>query len=164
MRLYLSHTGIDRGSIGSFEGLGWELIVNKVTPAGDEATFRDHWEVTLLEILRHANDYSDTPIQWRREQSGEPIDLYEAQPAYDASARYTAAVKVAMNPDGAERLCFNLFDDGRYRFTLEQVVKDGPLSAWVAQTWSSEHMDLAEAEEEARAQFSWFNHALSPRT
>lgn len=31
VRLYLSHTGIGASSFGSFEGLGWQLIVNKLT-------------------------------------------------------------------------------------------------------------------------------------
>lgn len=62
VRLYLSHTGIEASSFGSFEGLGWELVVNKLTPAGDEEVFRDHWEETLLEILRCIADYSDAPV------------------------------------------------------------------------------------------------------
>jgi hypothetical protein len=156
VRLYLSHTGITASSFGSFEGLGWQLVVNKLSPAGDERPFRDHWEETLLEILRYIDDYSEEPLQWRREISGEIANLFALQPVYDASRRYETAVKTAVNPKGTQRLCFNLFDDGRYRFTLEELIREGDLSAWVPRRWSSEHLDLAKAEEEAHSAFSWF--------
>jgi|CXWL01.1.fsa_nt_gi hypothetical protein len=156
VRLYLSHTGIGASSFGSFEGLGWQLVVNKLTPAGGEEVFRDHWEETLLEILRYIDDYSDAPLQWRREHSGELTDLRDVQPVYDASKRYETAVRTATSPDGGQRLCFNLFDDGRYRFTLEEQIREGDLSAWVPRRWSSEHPNLADAETEARNAFSWF--------
>jgi hypothetical protein len=156
VRLYLSHTGIEASSFGSFEGLGWELVVSKLTPAGGEEVFRDHWEETLLEILRYEDNYSDTPIQWRREDSSEIADLRAMQPGYDASKRYETAIKTAVAPDARKRLCFNLFDDGHYRFTLEEQIRDGALSAWVPRQWSSEHPDLANAESEARRAFAWF--------
>jgi hypothetical protein len=156
VRLYLSHTGIEASSFGSFEGLGWELVVNKLTPAGEEEVFRDHWEETLLEILRYIDGYSDKPVQWHRENSGELTDLRAVQPVYDASRRYETAVRTAVSPDGGQRLCFNLYDDGRYRFTLEKLIREGELSAWVPRQWSSEHSELADAEKEARNAFSWF--------
>lgn len=157
VRLYLSHTGIETSSFGSFARLGWELVVYKLTPAGGEEVFRNHWDETLLEILRYIEDYSDAPVQWRRVNSGEIADLCALQPVYDASSRYETAVRVAMRPDGGERLCFNLYDDGRYRFTLEELIREGCLSAWVSRRWSSEHFDLADAEKEARSAFGWFD-------
>jgi hypothetical protein len=156
LRLYLSHTGIGASSFGSFEGLGWELVVSKLTPAGHEEVFCDHWEETLLEILRYIDDYSDVPVQWRRENSGELTDLRALQPDYDASRRFNTAVRTSMSPDGAQRLCFNLYDDGRYRFTLEELIREGGLSAWVPRRWSGEHSDLADVELEARSAFPWF--------
>lgn len=157
VRLYLSHTGIGASSFGSFQGLGWQMVAYKLTGTGEEQLFRDHCEETLLEILRYEDDYSDTPIQWRRESSGEIADLRAMQPVYDASKRYETAVRTAVAPDGQQRLCFNLFDDGHYRFTLEEQIREGGLSAWVPRQWSSEHSDLANAEKEARSEFAWFN-------
>lgn len=157
VRLYLSHTGIAKSSFGSFEGLGWQMIACKLTANGEEEMFRDHWEETLLEILRYEDNYSDKPIQWRRENSGEIADLRAMQPVYDASKRYETAIRTAVAPDGRQRLCFNLFDDGHYRFTLEEQLREETLSAWVPRQWSSEHPDLANAEKEARTAFAWFN-------
>src|SRR5262245_33212473 len=102
VRLYLSHTGVGASSFGSFEGLGWQLVVNKLTLDGGEEVFRDHWEETLLEVLRYIDGYSDAPVQWRRENSGEPTDLRDVQPVYDASKRYETAVRSAVSPDGEQ--------------------------------------------------------------
>lgn len=156
LRLYLSRTGIARSTFGAFDWLGWELVANKLSPAGDESPFKDHWEETLLEILRYPEDYSDRPLHWRWESSGEPADLHALQPALDASKRFETAVKTAPSPDGTERLCFNLYDDGCYRFTLEQRISEGELSAWVPRDWSSEQADLPSAEMAARSAISWF--------
>lgn len=157
VRLHLSHTGIGRSSFGSFEGLGWQMVAYKLTATGEEQLFRDHWEETLLEILRYEGNYSDAPVQWRRENSGEIADLRAMQPAYDASKRYETAIRTAVAADCRQRLCFNLFDDGHYRFTLEEQIREGALAAWVPRQWSSAHSDLAKAEEEARSAFAWFN-------
>jgi hypothetical protein len=157
VRLYLSHTGIGASSFGSFESLGWEMVALKLSASGEEQLYRDHWEETLLEILRYGDEYSDTPIQWRSQNSGEIADLRAMQPVYDESKRYETAIRTAVAPGGRQRLCFNLFDDGHYRFTLEEQICEGAHSAWVPRQWSREHSDLASAEEEARSAFPWFN-------
>lgn len=157
VRLYLSHTGVGASSFGLFEGLGWQMVAYKLSATGEEQLFRDHWEETLLEILRYEDSYTDTPVQWRWQNSGENTDLRAMQPVYDASKRHETAVRTAVAPNGRHRLCFNLFDDGHYRFTLEEQIRDEALSAWVPRQWSNEHSDLASAEKEARSAFAWFD-------
>lgn len=156
-RLYLAHTGIDRSSFGSLNWLGWELVARTLSATGDEQRLMDHWEESLLEILRYPDDYSDEPVDWRWENTGEPANLHELQPAADESRRFQSAIKTVLAPVGDKRLCFNLYDDGNYRFTLEALLRDGDLSAWVPREWSSEHQDLASAEEAARRKFDWLD-------
>ena len=117
----------------------------------------DHWEETLLEILRYPDDYSDQPLDWRWENSGEPANLRELQPTADESRRFETAIRTALGPDGNQRLCVNLYDDGKYRFTLETLLRDGDLLAWVPREWSSDHQDLSSAEEAARTKFDWLD-------
>ena len=117
----------------------------------------DHWEYTLLEILRYPEDYSDQPLDWRWEHSGEPANLRGLQPTTDESRRFQTAIKTALGLDGDQRLCFNLYDDGAYRFTRETLIREGELSAWIPQEWSDAHRDLSSAEEAARKKFDWFS-------
>lgn len=154
-RLYLSRTGIERSSFGSLDWLGWELVANKITERAEEQPLMDHWEETLLEILRHDEDYSDQPLDWRWDHSGEPANLRELQPTVDASRRFETAIKTALGPKGDQRLCFNFYDDGAYRYTREAQIRERGLSAWVPKEWSDAHKNLASAEEAARKNFNW---------
>ena len=156
-RLYLSHTGIEASSFGSFDWLGWTLAVSRFSESGEELPFRDHWEESLLEILRYPENYSDHPLEWRSTSSGEPVDLRAQQPIWDASRRFETAIRTQASPDGEQRLCFNLYDDGRYRYTLERLICDGALSAWLPRGWSGEHSDLESAEIAACRAFEWFH-------
>jgi hypothetical protein len=156
VRLHLSHTGIDRSSLGALDWLGWELVAKKVSD-GQELIFRDHWVETLLEAIAIAGSYSDEPLHWRWERSETATNLFALQPAYDSSRRFQAAIKVEFNPDGEQRLCFNVYDDGCFRFTHEQLIESDQLQAWVPRSWSGEHPDLRSAVDEARKGFSWFN-------
>ena len=155
-RLHLSHTGIERSSLGALDWLGWELVVNKLSD-GRELIFSDHWVETLLEAIALAGSYSDEPLQWQWERSAEAADLFALQPAYDESRRFQTATKAELSPDGEQRLCFNVYDDGYFRFTHEQLIASDHLQAWVPRSWSGEHPDLRGAEEEARRGFGWFN-------
>jgi hypothetical protein len=83
--------------------------------------------------------------------------LFALQPVYDESRRFQTATKVELSPDGEQRICFNIYDDGYFRFTHEQLIASAKLQAWVPQSWSSEHPALRGAEEEARRGFGWFN-------
>ena len=156
LRLHLSHTGIDRSSYGTLDWLGWELVVNKISATGDERPLMDQWAQTLLEIMSYQDEYSDQPLEWRCEYSGKPTNLRELQPRVDESMRFQTAIRTVLGPDSDQRLCFNLYDDGNYRFTLEALLREGDLSAWVPCEWSSEHEDLSGAEEAARRKFNWF--------
>ena len=156
VRLRLSHTGIDRSSLGALDWLGWELVVNKLSD-GQELIFRDYWVETLFEAIALAGSYSDKPLQWRWERSAKAADLFDLQPGYDASRRFQTAIKAEFSPDGEQRLCFNVYDDGCFRFTHEQLIESDQLQAWVPRSWSGEHPDLCGAEEDARRSFSWFN-------
>lgn len=156
-RLYLSHTGIGPSSFGPFENLGWELVVTKVLQSAEEEPLHDHWEETLLEVLRYPSNYSDEPLQWCWSDTGELADLAALQPDFDVSTRFLLAAAVQVRPDGVQRLCFNLYDDGSYRFTLEERIEEGDLSAWVPREWSSQHPDLASAEAAARMRFAWLS-------
>lgn len=153
--LYLTHTGIDRSSFGSLDWLGWELAANIVSATGEEQSVMDHWEETFLEILRYPEEYSDQPLDWRWEHSGDPVNLRQMQPTIDESRRFKTAIKTAVAPDGALRLCFNLYDNGDCRFTCEGLIRDRELSAWVPQEWSDAHKDLPSAVEAARKKFDW---------
>lgn len=154
-RLYLSHTGIERSSFGSFENLGWELVITRFSDTAEEITLSDHWEQTLLEILRYPGLFSDAAPQWRWLSSGAAADLRTLQPGFDASARFETAEAVKVSPDGTKRLCFNRFDDGSWRFTLEEQVSDGGLTAWVAIDWSVPHPDILAAQATAQSKFAW---------
>jgi hypothetical protein len=157
LRLYLTHTGIDRSSFGSLDWLGWKLVAIKVSETGEEQPIMDHWEETLLEILRYPEEYSDQSLDWRWEQSGDPANLHVLQPTTDESRRFKTAVKTAIGPNSDVRLCFNLYDDGGYRFTREGLIRERELSAWVPQEWSEAYKDLSSAEEAARKKFDWVN-------
>ena len=150
----LAHTGIDRSSYGSLEWLGWEFIIERVTAAGQNLAEWDAWEESMLEILRYPEDYSDEPIIWRSSNTGEEVDLRALQPAFDASMRFANAVKTEVFPDENRRLCFNLYDDGHYRFTLEERIRESELEAWVPRDWSSEYPSLEAAEAAARQRFN----------
>ena len=156
LRLHLSHTGIQQSSFGSFDWLGWELVVNKLSD-GEEQRFRDHWEATMLQALALANSYSNELLLWRLEGSAEVVDVSGLQPAYDASRRFQTAIRTDVSSDSANRLCINAYDDGRYRYTHEQLIVNGNLRAWVARRWSQAHTDLLGAEKEARLAFDWFD-------
>ena len=136
--------------------LGWELVVNKVVDE-QALTFADHWVETLLEAIGLADSYSDEPLQWRCELSGEAADLIAMQPGFDASRRFQLAYKNVFSPDGKQRLCFNCYDDGTFRVTHEQVIDRDELQAWVPKCWSDAYPDLHGAEDEARRLFSWFS-------
>ena len=155
LSLHLLHEPITQSSHGALNWLGWSLVVRKLSPDGEELMFRDHWEMTLLEILRYPDDYSDVPLLWRREGSRQQVDLVGLQPKFDASKRLETAVKVVVSPDANQRLCFNLYSNERYRYTLEERLCDGKLTAWVPKDWSPEQVDLSGAEELARRNCSW---------
>ena len=156
LRFYLYHEPIHQSSFGALDWLGWSFIVRKISPAGEEIMFRDHWEETFLEILRYSEKYSDGPPPWRCESSGELVDLGQLQPRFDMSRREESAVKTVVNPDATQRLCFNLYDDGKYRYTLEELLCEGRRTAWVPRDWSPEHVDLGRAEKAAQRNYTWF--------
>jgi hypothetical protein len=158
LRLYLYHEGIERGSFGSLPWLGWSLVVVKPS-AEDGPPSPHHFEETLLEILRYPEDYSDEPLHWRWESSEKPADLRVLQPVLDMSRRFETALNVVVSPEGIHRLCFNLYDDGSYRYTLEELIREGELTAWVPSDWSSEHPNLAAAEVAARQAYDWLDHS-----
>jgi hypothetical protein len=156
-RLSLAHTGIDRSSYGSLKWLGWEFIIERVTAAGQDLAEWHVWEESMLEILRYPEDYSDGPIIWRSSDTGDEVNLRALQPAFDASMRFANAIKTAASADGNSRLCFNLYDDGHYRFTLEERMREAELEAWVPRDWSSEFPSLEAAESAARQRFDWIS-------
>ncbi|MFC7498563.1 hypothetical protein ACFQRC_04930 [Enterovirga sp. GCM10030262] len=154
-RLSLTHTGVDRSSYGSFEWLGWELVIERLSNTGQDFAEWDVWEETMLQILRYEEDYAEEPVVWRALDTNREVDLRLLQPTYDASMRFATALKTAVAPNGDKRLCFNRYDDGRYRFTLEERLRDADLEAWVPKDWSSEHSHLEAAERAARRRFDW---------
>ena len=154
-RLSLSHTGIDRSSYGSFEWLGWELVIERLSEAGQNLREWDFWADTMLEILRYEEDYADEPVIWRILDTDDEVDLRSLQPTFDASMRFATALKTVVAPDGSRRVCYNLYDDGRYRFTLEERIRDAKLEAWVPKDWSSEQPSLEAAERASRESFDW---------
>lgn len=155
MRLYLYHEPIKSSSFGSLDWLGWSLLVSRLSPQGEEIPHRDHWDFTLLEVLQYLGDYSDEEVNWRWEQSGEPANLIQLQPQFDASKRFETALKVVVSPGQTNRLCFNLYDDSGYRYTLEELYREGELEAWIPNDWSIEYPDLKTAESSARKSYSW---------
>lgn len=154
-RLSLAHTGVDRSSYGSLEWLGWELVIERVTTAGQKLAEWDAWAETMLEILGYEEVYSDKPVIWRSGDTGEEVNLRALQPTFDASMRFATALKTAVSPNSIERVCFNLYNDGHYRFTLEKRIRDAELQAWVPKDWSSAHPSLEAAEGAARQRFDW---------
>jgi len=154
-RLRITYTGIERSSSGAAEWLGWEFVACGLDEAGNEFPLSETWEMTFLGILRYPPGYSEHPLTWRREGDDRAVDLVSLQPEYDASRYGERALKVIMGPGLVERLCFNVYDDGYYRFISEQLIQEGRLSAWIPGEWSSEHRDLTGAEREARKKFRW---------
>lgn len=154
-RLSLLHTGVDRSSYGSLEWLGWELVIERVSEAGQGLVDWDTWEQTILEILRYEEVYAEEPVVWRILDTGDEVDLRSLQPTFDASMRFATALKTTVSPEETKRVCFNLYDDGHYRFTLEERIREGGLEAWVPTDWSSEHPSLETAEGAARERYEW---------
>lgn len=154
--MWITHTGIEKSSIGAADWLGWEFVVNDINKIGDLLQLASTWEKTFLAILRYPPIYSDQPIKWRCEQTGEIASLISLQPAFDASRYFDHCVETAYAGDGDRRLCFGLYDDGSYRFMLEQEDRENGLSAWEPRQWSERHADLASAKLEAKTRFDWF--------
>jgi hypothetical protein len=154
-RMWITHTGIQKSSFGAAEWLGWSFVVSTFGDGDEERPLADRWEMTFLEILRYPEEYSEKPIQWRRQDTGENVCLRGLQPQLDASRYYESCVKSCANPDENLRMCFNRYDDGSIRFILEREVRENGLSAWEPLEWSAPHDDLAGAENEALNRFAW---------
>ncbi|MEJ0061441.1 MAG: DUF433 domain-containing protein [Terricaulis sp.] len=55
---------------------GWQLLVWKFDLDGEEQPHADHWEETREEILRYPELHAPREIAWRREDTGEAVDIY----------------------------------------------------------------------------------------
>lgn len=154
-RFLLSHTGVGRSSYGSFENLGWALVVERFDETSEPLAEWDVWEQALLQILSYEDVYASEPVIWRVRNTDQTVDLRSLQPAFDASPRFATALKTSVDPDGGRRVCFNLYDDGSYRFTLEERITDEKSEAWLPKEWSSDHLSLEAVERAARERFDW---------
>jgi len=154
-RLFLTHTRIEKSSFGAADWLGWEFVVSGVEESGETVPIADFWEIMLLSILRYASDYSEEPIEWCSQQTNQIVDLSKVQPNFDRSRYFDRCIKATYSSDGDQRVCFNQYDDGLYRFMREKRIEYQGLVAWEPQEWSKPHENIAAAEDEARSLLNW---------
>jgi hypothetical protein len=154
--MWISHTGILKSSTGAAPGLGWEFVVSSFDECGIEHPLADRWEESFLQILRYPGEYADHLPAWVWEETGQPADLRALQSHFDESGHAKIALAIVIAPTGDERLAFNLYGDGEYRFIREERLSEGGLEAWLPKEWSrGRHLDLASAKAEARETYLW---------
>jgi hypothetical protein len=155
LKLRISHTSIEKSSFGRADWLGWEFVACEIDPQGHERPLSDSWETTFLQILRYSSGFSDEPMRWRWQDTGEEADLRSLQPGYDASGYEERAFKVLYGPDRTTRACFNAYDDGACRFMLEREIRAGDLAAWEPVEWGVPQTSLEAAEADAQEKLGW---------
>lgn len=62
---------------------GWSFIVEEAGPDGQWLPIWDTWEEWFFEIIRYPAEYARGELTWRRESTGEVVDLCSLQPVYD---------------------------------------------------------------------------------
>ena len=62
---------------------GWNFVFAEVGPDGAWQVGWDTWEQWFFEILRYPTEYASKHTVWRRESSGEVVNLQDFQPFYD---------------------------------------------------------------------------------
>lgn len=79
-RFYIYRDPAD-GAPGSVRG--WCFVVDEYDASGEPQPLRDSWEETFTEIMRYPSLYADGELVWRREDTGETVDLAAAQVGSD---------------------------------------------------------------------------------
>jgi hypothetical protein len=62
---------------------GWSFIVDELLASGEWLPLRDTWEEWFFEILRYPPEYAGAALVWRREATGETVDMKALQPIFD---------------------------------------------------------------------------------
>lgn len=66
-------------ALGANELHGWCFAVAEADESGTLQPLYDSWEATFEEILRYPEVYAPRGITWRREDTGDVIDIYNLQ-------------------------------------------------------------------------------------
>jgi hypothetical protein len=62
---------------------GWAFIYDELGPDGQWTPGWDTWEESFCEILRYPPEYATEPLLWRRESTGDAVDLTSLKSRYD---------------------------------------------------------------------------------
>jgi hypothetical protein len=65
---------------------GWVFAFDEMGADGNWKPGWDTWEEFCFEILRYPAVHAAEPLTWRRESTGEVVDLAVLQPFYDGRA------------------------------------------------------------------------------
>lgn len=133
---------------------GWRLQTWALDAAGLEMPATDHFDETFLQILQYVPAFPEGPLQWRWESTGEAVDLAEIQPACDVPSVYERhAVITVSSADDSQRIYIGAYDDGSFRWALEERICIEGRSAWSHPRRSEPYPTASAAEAAARREF-----------
>lgn len=148
-RLRISHS-----SIAGDWSRGWRLEISALDPNGLEMPSTDHFDETFLQILQYVPRFPEGPVRWRWEATGEPVNLAELQPACDVPSSFERhAVLTLRSADDAQRVYIGAYDDGSFRWALEDRITIDGRTAWSHPRKSPPYPNVADAEAAARREF-----------